>query len=77
MQQFLYGGLLIAVAALCGWWTKTDLQRGETRMDLWMRPRREDAPALFWMAVVGQGVVAAFFLIAGLALIFWGFYRLA
>lgn len=75
MQLFLYGGLLLGAAALCGWWTKNDLRRGETRLDLWMRPRHSDAPALFWMVVIGQGSLAALLLLGGLGLIVLGLLK--
>lgn len=70
---FLYGGLLLEAAALSGVWTRDDLQQGVACWDPWKRPRRDEAPELFWIAIARQACRTLWLAVCGLALIEWGF----
>ena len=68
----LYGGLLLEAAALSGMWTGDDLRRGVACWDLSERPRRADAPELFWIAIARQACRTVLLAVCGLALLEWG-----
>ena len=56
-QLFLCGGLLLAAACMSAVWIREDLRRGVACWDLWDRPRLQQTPEFFWIAIARLGLV--------------------